>query len=98
MGADLAQNKMQLYLIPSRQLNLSRANEYACYRGESVKWHTNYTYIILSSVLSRNSYFEHSLNKINDEKYSFCRLVQHGLNIAYDTSIFWSMFMLLEYW
>ena len=30
--ADLAQNEMQLYLIPSRHSNLSYANEYTCHR------------------------------------------------------------------
>ena len=29
---------------------------------------------------------------------SFCRLVQQELNIAYEASIFCSMFMLYEYW
>ena len=35
--------------------------------------------------------------QIHDEKYSFCRLVQQELKVAYETSIFWSMFMLHKY-
>ena len=46
IDVDLAQNgEMQLYLIPSRQLNLSYANLYTYHRGDNVKWHTNHTYI-----------------------------------------------------
>ena len=28
----------------------------------------------------------------------FCRLAQQELNVSYETSIFWSMFMLPKYW
>ena len=52
IDADLAQNEMQLYLIPSRQLNLSYANQYTCHKGDNVKWHTNHTYIKFSSAFS----------------------------------------------
>ena len=46
------------YLIPSRQLNLSYANEYTCYRGNVVKWRTNDMYVTFSSVFSWNCDFE----------------------------------------
>ena len=36
--------------------------------------------------------------KIHDEKGSFCRLAQQELKVSYETSIFWSMFMLPKYW
>ena len=49
IDADLAQNEMQLYLILSRQLNLSYVNWYTCHKGDNVKWHTNHTYIKFSS-------------------------------------------------
>ena len=35
--------------------------------------------------------------KIHDENAILCRLVQQELNVAYETSIFWSMFMLHKY-
>ena len=52
IDADLEQNDMLLYLIPSRQLNLSYANEYTCHRGDIVKWHTHYTCIKFPSAFS----------------------------------------------
>ena len=36
--------------------------------------------------------------KIHDEKCIFCRLGQQELKVSYETSIFWSMFMLPKYW
>ena len=52
IDADLVQNEMKLYLIPSRQLNLSYETEYTCHRGGIVKWHTNYTYVKFSSAFA----------------------------------------------
>ena len=61
--ADLPQNDKQLYLIPSRQLNIniSYANEYTCHMDGIVKWHTNYTQIKFSSTFSWNYDFEQFL-------------------------------------
>ena len=61
IDADLAQNDMQLYLIPSRQLNMPYANECTCHRGNVVKWHTNDTYVKFSTVFSWNCDFEQFL-------------------------------------
>ena len=36
--------------------------------------------------------------KIDAWKCSFCRLAQQELKVSYETSIFWSMFMLPKYW
>ena len=36
--------------------------------------------------------------KIHDEKCSLGLLVQEDVNMAYEPSIFWSMFMLHKYW
>ena len=57
IDADLTQTGMQLYLIPSRQLNLSYANWYTCHRGYVVKWHTYYTYVKFPSAFSWNCDF-----------------------------------------
>ena len=31
-------------------------------------------------------------------QFFFCRLAQQELNVSYETSIIWSMFMLPKYW
>ena len=63
-----------------------------------VKWHTNYTYVKFSSAFSWNCDFGQFLIKFMTTKNAvFCRLAQE-FEVSYETSIFWSMFMLPKYW
>ena len=71
IDADLAQNEMLLYLIPSHQLNLSYANEYICQRGDIVKWHTNCTCIIFHPHCRKTMILSNFFYKIHGEKCSF---------------------------
>ena len=56
--------------------------------GVIVKWHTNYTQIKFPRYFREIVIFS-NFYEVHDEKCSFfCRLVQHELNVAYETSIF----------
>ena len=76
IDADLAQNEMQLYLIPSRQLNISYANVYTC-QGAIL---SNDTQII--HTLSFHPHFSENVILINfytihDEKMQFFVIHHH---------------------